>query len=187
MNFCCCHDFELDPVIEQINTNDVVAACFAVNPNKQDFYEKVAADFIRRIDGVVDFQNLPNNALSVLNGGVFPKKKLTELGGVSGAKTIDFQWKYGGVTFYASHKYTKERGGSQESAYKDLQNFISESANTTLRETFFIAIADGDYYLTENGQAGTRRIDRLEQLASSDKVHACTIDELEGLMKRLVR
>ena len=185
-NFCHLHGFESEDVIGQIKDNGIVAACFAVNPNRQNIYEKIAADFIKNIDGVNDFKALSSNDLIVVSGGVLPKREFKGAGGQAAAKTIDFKWRYGTLTFYASHKYTKESGGSQDNQYKDLQAFLKECIQTNSPDNHFVAVADGPYYQNRNGQAGVSRINRLKQLASNDKAHACTVCELEGLMKKIV-
>ncbi len=186
-NFCDLHGFQRDDVIEQINHNNVVAACFAVNPNRQNIYENIAARFIKDIDGVSEFEMLPTDRLVVVDGALIKKNDLRRAGGQAKAKTVDFKWQYAGLAFYASHKYTKETGGSQDNQYKDLQFFIAQCNPTILQNTHFIAIADGAYYQGRDGQAGVSRIDRLKQLASGDKVHACTICDLEALMQEIAR
>ncbi len=183
-NFCNLHGFTREHLIQQIESNHVVAACFAINPNKQNFYEKMAADFIKNIKGVKNFEMLSNNKLIVQNGAVIPKSALE--GGYPSAKTLDFRWMYQDMTFYASHKYTKQEGGSQENQHKDLREFISQAAPTSLRDTYFVAIADGAFYQMQDKQDGMSRIQKLKSLASSDKVFACTIGELENLMKQIV-
>ena len=184
-NFCQLHGFEKEEVLEQIETNNIVAACFAINPNKQNFYERTAGDFIEKINGVTEFEILPTNKLVVSNGAVTSKNDLDKQGGSTTAKTIDFTWKYGGAKFYASHKYTKQEGGAQGNQYKDLQAFITEARQTTLKNTYFIAIADGDFYLQNDRQAGMRRIEWLKNQASNS-VFACTICELEELMASII-
>ena len=82
-------------------------------------------------------------------------------------------------------KYTKASGGSQGSAYKDLQLFIGESNPSVLQNTYFVAIADGEFYQKLDGKAKTTRIQRLKDLANKSKVFACEITELEALMKNL--
>ena len=186
-NFCERFDVEKEQVIKEIKASTVVAAFFAKDPSKQNIYEKAAAEYIGRMSGVADFQNLPTNKLVISNGAVMEKRQLVEIGGASTAKTIDFEWKYEGKTFYASHKYTENSGGAQGSAYKDLQDFISEAVRTTARNTHFVAIADGGFYRTMDGQARSTRIKRLKDLASSKAVHACRIEELESLMKNIVK
>ena len=180
-NFCQLHGFEKEYILEQITTNDVVAACFSKNPNKQNFYEEIAADFIKEINGVTDFEKLPTNNLFVVSGGVMTKEELRRHGVSAVAKTIDFCWKYGDVQFYASHKYTKQEGGSQGNQYKDLQAFISAARGTNKENTCFVAIADGEFYLGKDGQSGKPRIRRLKDLVT-ENVFACTICELEKLM-----
>lgn len=184
-NFCSLHDVSRDHLMRQIQSNRIVAACFAINPNKQNFFEKTAAKHIGNISGVEKFETLPNNALVVMQGAVLDRRSLRAQGGTALAKTIDFKWEYRAATFYASHKYTKQEGGSQGSQYKDLQIFIEQARDTTLRDTFFMAIADGAFYSGQNGQAGASRMERLKALASGGKVFACGIDEIEALMKGL--
>ena len=96
-NFCNLHGFTREHLIQQIESNTVVAACFAINPNKQNFYEKMAADFIKTIEGVENFEMLSNNKLIVQNGAVFARSVLE--GGYPSAKTLDFRWKYQDMTF----------------------------------------------------------------------------------------
>lgn len=184
-SFCKLHGFEKERVIEEIATNEVVAALFAINPNKQNFYEKIAAQFIRGINGVEMFTELHTNEKILMSGAVLSATQLAEQGGSPNAKTIDFEWRYSDHTFYASHKYTKQSGGTQDSQYRELKMFIEEANKTTLTNTFFIAIADGEYYDQINGRANTKRIDRLKEIANKTKVFACNICELEELMKRI--
>ena len=184
-NFCNLHDFKEKDVRTLILKYDIVAALFAKNPNTQNFYEKTAAQYIKNIKGVVDFELLPSNKLVVAGGAVMEKKNWKVLGGRTRAKTIDFTWNYKGLVFYAAHKYTKQSGGSQGNQYKDLQNFIEEALPCTKHNTRFIAIADGDFYGGQNGLAGRSRIDYLKHLASNQVVYACTIDELERLLQKI--
>ena len=183
-NFCKLHGFTINAVEEEIENNPIAAAYFAINPNRQKFHEKAAADFIKNLAGVEDFKSLPSNKWAVVNGAVQAKKDLKKSGGYPSAKTIDFQWKYNNATFYASHKYTKEEGGSQGNQYKDLQSFIEAARHTVLQNTYFVAIADGEFYRRKNGQANMIRLERLKQLAGGGKVYACDINGLEDIMKR---
>ena len=129
---------------------------------------------------MTEFKKLPTNSTVIVNGAIMTKKQLRDHGGATEAKTIDFYWKYNGAEFYAAHKYTKEEGGSQGNQYKDLQTFIKQAGPTTKENTYFVAIADGEFYLQNDGQAGIPRIERLKNLASNN-VFACTICELEKL------
>ena len=185
-HFCKLHGFVRDEVKDQIKTNRIVAACFAKNPNKQNFYERAAGFFIKNIDGITDFELLPTNSLGVFSGAVMSKSELKERGGYAQAKTIDFRWRYRGFQFYAGHKYTKQEGGSQGNQYKDLQRFITEALPCSLSNVRFLAIADGEFYNGANGQAGMSRIEHLKSLASNGRVFACTINDIEELLPQIV-
>lgn len=188
-NFCKKHGFYEDDIIALIKSeskaSEIVRALFAKDPKKQNIFEKMACEFIKEM-GVDEFENLPNNELIVNNGAVIERKTFKSKGGTAQAKTIDFKWKYRGATFYASHKYTKEGGGAQDNQYKDLQAFIKDANPTTLANTYFIVIADGPYYNTRDAEMGKSRIDTLKSRAHAPAVHACTMGELEALMKKIV-
>ncbi len=145
-NFCRQHGFNREEIVANIESNRIVAAFFAKNPNKQNFYEKTAERFIRSLKGVSGFKGSRDQNKDLINGAVINKSTIQKSGGVSDAKTIDFEWNYSACKFYAYHKYTKEGGGSQDNQYKDLQVFIKHANMSTATHTYFIAIADGAYY-----------------------------------------
>lgn len=183
--FSILHGFTPKEIRNCLETCPPFRATFAKNPNKQNFYEKEAAKFIDNIQGVEKFVNLPNNDLAVMGGGVFKYQDIRAKGGTSKAKTIDFQWVYNGFDCFATHKYTAEAGGSQDSAYKDVQAFIEECNGCSLSQTLFFAIADGDYYDLLDSKVKVTRIERLKQLSNKSKVYACTINELETLLHQV--
>lgn len=183
-NFCELHGFLEDDVISAILENEMLAAKFAKDPKKRNIYEKVAAREIREIAGVENFLNLPSRAKYLLNGAVVGKKPE---GASTNVKTVDFEWDYNDYRFYASHKYTKDSGGAQDSAYKDIQSFIEEANKTTYSKTFFLAIADGLYYRGTDQQTNTTRMQRLKDLANRRMVFACDIHELPQLMSQLAK
>ena len=133
------------------------------------------------MNSIENFENLPNEALWIVHGGILSKTEKERSGSVAYAKTIDFKWEYTGKTFYASHKYTKESGGSQGSQYKDLRSFITEANKSVKKDVFFFAIADGEYYQKLDKEAEVKRIQRLKNEANRIKVYACAINELENL------
>ena len=137
----------------------------------------MSAKIIQNIKGVEDFQNLSNNSLYLVSGVVISKSEKDKGGFQSKTKTIDFYWKYKGKIFYASHKYTRQGGGSQDNQYKNLKEFIKQANDSNKKDEYFIAIADGEYY-QERG-----RIGNLKDDANNSKVcYACTTDELENLL-----
>lgn len=187
-NFCKLHGFDRDDVIEQIKNNEIMAALFAKNPNKQRLHEKLAAKFIESMPSVQNFIDLGNNAKGLIHGGVLSVKELKETGASPMTKTIDFEWKYKNFQFYACHKHTTAKsGGAQDNAYQEIQKFIEEANKSNLPNTFFVAIADGEFYGYKNGKANVLRIKRLKELANDRNVFACTINELEGLMKKIAK
>lgn len=184
--YCKRTGFDRNDVVREIEKNDYFRSTFAIDPKKQNLYENVAAGYIESIEGVTEFDKLSTGALYVSSGGVVTKAQKKQMGSASTTKTIDFTWKFAGKRFYASHKYTEQEGGMQGSQYKDLLAFIAEANKTTLSDTYFLAIADGDFYLRNNGQVGITRIANLKREANSSKgVYACDIDELEDLMIRI--
>ena len=183
-NFCEKFDMAEKEVLGQIKSNKVVACLFAIDPNKQNFYETTAAGFIEEIPGVNGFNKHCNKVIA--KGGVLTTNaELKASDTASATKEINFEWRFGGLQFYAYHKYTKEEGGAQDNQRRRLQTFIEGSNTTRLGKTHFIAIADGEYYqLTSKHQV--RRIDELKQSAQSERVHVCTINELEEILKQIV-
>lgn len=179
-NFCDLHGFTYDEVVSEIENNKIVAACFAIDPTKQNIYEKLAAACINNIPRVENFEMLPTNFLYVVDGELRQKNELA--GRYPKSKTIDFSWEYRGAQLYASHKYTKQVGGAQGNQYKDLQRFISDVNSVNMPNTYFIAIADGEFYDKQNGVAHSTRLEKLKSDANKQTVFACTIAELEELL-----
>ena len=161
-------------IIKDIQKCDTAIIPFAKNPAKQNFYENTACQMIQNMIGVENFQKLPNHSTYVCNDSSIQREELKTY---PTAKTIDFKWEYKDYTIYASHKYTKDSGGSQDNQYKDLQEFIKQSRDTKLPKVIFIAIADGDYYMSENGRAGTTKMEHLASLCTR-KVIACRMENL---------
>lgn len=118
--------FNLSPefVLQKIVDDNIFALNFAIKPNNQTFHQRKAEDFIKQFPLINDFKALPSggdNSLFVLNGTVIQKKNLTSK---TNSKSLDFYWTYTyknkNLKFYASHKYTKCNGGSQDNQYNDL-------------------------------------------------------------------
>jgi len=134
---------------------------------------------------VSNFKDLPSSKYDVIKGEIMTRKEVKEKKLYSRAKTIDFYWEYRNCKFWAAHKYTKQEGGAQGNQYRELQEFLLQSKGNRSNNTFFIAIADGDFYQGNNGKAGVLRIDKLKELADEPNIAACVIDDLENLMKKI--
>ena len=129
-NFCDLYGFSEQEVRDAILREPILVAYFAKDPRKQKCDEKLAADFIEKIDGITDFRVLPSSgeeALCVARGKIHKPSAIS-----SEAKSIDFYWKYKEREFYAMHKYTKDAngGGSQGSVYKEIEGFVSQAHQT---------------------------------------------------------
>ena len=184
--FCDKCDESFEGVRAKILEDSLFAIFFAKDPSKQRFHEKLVAQYIEGLPIVEEFRVLPNSALVIVEGSVKQQKEAQEEGLRSLTKTIDFQWRCQGKRFYASHKYTKEGGGAQENQYKDLRAFLEEANKSRESHTYFLAIADGDFYKGKNGHSGMTKIQSLKSLANNAKgVFALTIEELEGFLERL--
>ncbi len=176
-------DFVVESIEEKIRKDEVFRAVFAKDPGKQKIHENIAARFIEQMQGVVGFQQLGHDALVVFGGRVETRKAVLAAGAGATAKTIDFEWISNGRKIYASHKYTKQSGGAQDNQYKDLQLFIREANESNLKDTYFLAIADGDYYLTTDRGTGGTKMERLKDISNKRNVFALSIDELEDWIK----
>ncbi len=172
-------------VIKKIQNDLMFRAFFAKDPAKQKIHENIAAEFIASLPGVKKFNHLGNAELFVLRGGVLSRDEYKKSGATTKAKTIDFCWLVGKKTVYASHKYTRSSGGAQDNQYADLQEFIREANESNLPNTYFLAIADGDYYKTNDSTAGVSKLNRLKRLANKRNVFAISMVELEAWLKNI--
>ena len=163
-----------------IKEEPIALSMFSKDPTKQNTHERIAADYIRNMQGVKNFKKLNNNELYVASGQVISKDQAQ----LSKAKTIDFYFEYKEYKIYVSHKHTTEEGGAQDNQYKDLQQFVLECGGGTDSKKVFIAIADGKYYEGNNGKAGVSKMDNLKSKCTQS-VKVCAIYQLEEVLKKL--
>ena len=177
-------DFAVSEVEKKIRKDEMFRAFFAKDPGKQKIHENIAARFIERISGVKSFKQLSHDSLVVLGGMISSREEALRRGAASTPKTIDFSWEYKGKTIYASHKFTKESGGAQDNQYKDLQGFIREANESGLKNTFFLAIADGAYYRLNHRGSDKTKLEHLKGIANRRNVFALSSDDLETWLKK---
>lgn len=67
---------------------------------------------------------------------------------------------------------------------KNLQSFIEEARSSKEKNTYFIAIADGDYYATPNGTSGNSKMCTLRSNCTPI-VKACSVYDLEKTLESL--
>jgi len=176
-----------DEVFAVIRDSRLYRAEFIKDPKRQNLYERVAAEAIKNMPGVEEFVHYGTNELELVDG--VPKKRSGEHGAEPGlAKTIDFGWRRGGFRYFASHKYTKERGGAQDNQYRDVLAFIKEANKNSDAGCVFVAIADGEYYDFVDAGSKLKKINVLKQNAvAKSGVYAVRISELVGLMDSMRR
>jgi hypothetical protein len=165
---------DYNEVRQLILTHDFFAEGFAKDPAKQNIYEKLAADYIKSIDIVENFKNLPNSSkMFVVDGEVTNQRD-------NDVKSIDFTFNVGEYNFYCSHKYIKAlNGGAQDNQYNDIRNFLRNCDKKSEGDNFFLAICDGPYF--------TSKLETLNNDFGSDNVKAITIDELEDLLTEITK
>ena len=185
---------DYNEVRQLILTHDFFAEGFAKDPAKQNIYEKLAADYIKSIDIVENFKNLPNSSKMFVVDGEITSQRDNDV------KSIDFTFSVGDYNFYCSHKYIKAlNGGAQDNQYNDIRNFLrncngptksqirggkldellGKSEEDKLNNDFFLAICDGPYF--------TSKLETLNNDFGSDNVKAITIDELEDLLTEITK
>lgn len=194
--FCLKFNLEYEYVSKRIITDDLFILHFIKEPNKQSFHQNFAFNYIKSIQGISNAKILPNNgdkAFYLVNGQIISGANLTSN---SKVKSIDFFWNYTdshGVinNCYATHKYTKENGGSQNNQFKDVETFFDDAAKYRYNVTneppaYFFAICDGDYY-KQSFKGVTSRIEYLNQnyKTSANRIQALDINELELYLKTI--
>jgi hypothetical protein len=129
-------------IINKILVDDMFAETFAIDPAKQNIYEKTAAKFISGLEFVENFQNLPATAKLFVKEGEITNNRNKTL------KSIDFIWSHKELEFFATHKYTGNgTGTTQKHQYVEVRdNFLMNCKNIKNPNHFFLAILDGPYY-----------------------------------------
>jgi hypothetical protein len=87
--------------------------------------------------------------------------------------SMSIKWITHNIQCYASHKYTKESGGTQDSQYKEQLSLLRSFQRRTQGNIAFFVICDGKFYNNE----------KIKQLHSLTRLHkpysfACHIDEV---------
>ncbi len=170
--------FSRESVEEKIENDVMFAAHFAIEPRRQGIHEHAAAEWLEKLEGVENFVKLPKSgplALYITSDGEVRKGMKR-----APSKSLDFHWRVGKRHYFASHKYTFEGGGNQDSQFKEMKDLLekfqkgSASPNIAL-----LVIADGPYY-TESKMAELRRFTR----SSAPLSHALSIDQIPSVIER---
>lgn len=160
-----------------LNEKNVIEKCNNIVRNT------IAGKYISSLEFVKNFQILPqlgSNSLYLDNGKILSGKELKNKS--KETKSIDFYWEVGNNKFYATYKYTHEDGGAQDNQYIDVQTFLKNAFNNDDKNTYFLAICDGDYYLHKDTQTNCRtRIERLNKICGKTSF-AMQINELKEFL-----
>lgn len=172
-NFAEKWSFEEKYIMNELKTNELLLLSFVKEPGKQTFHQHFAAKYLSSLPLIENFEQLPsggNEALYVVNGKIVKGKDKDDQ---KTGKSIDFKWEYTfngkNLTFYATHKYTKSAGGSQDNQYKDVQEFHTESRNCINENILLLSITDGPYYLLKETSVKKQNLTKLEYLSKQYK------------------
>lgn len=172
-NFAEKWSFEEKYIMNELKTNELLLLSFVKEPGKQTFHQHFAVKYLSTLPLIENFEQLPsggNEALYVVNGKIVKGKDKDDQ---KTGKSIDFKWEYTfngkNLTFYATHKYTKSAGGSQDNQYKDVQEFHTESRNCINENILLLSITDGPYYLLKETSVKKQNLTKLEYLSKQYK------------------
>lgn len=147
--------FSQADVENKIADDDMFAAHFAKEPRRTGLHENEAAEWLKRLDQVKEFARLPKsgeNAVYISSDGEVRQNMAR-----APSKSLDFRWRTGKFTVYASHKYTREGGGNQDSQYNEILHLLTMFQRARESEdVVLLAIVDGPYYTKS-------RMDRLHR------------------------
>lgn len=153
------HGLPFELVRHKFCTDDIFSYTFGIPPKKQTFHELAARQFLAALPLFEGFSKPPaggkNSLMLTPMGTVMTKEELGS--GASSSRSVDFAWHFEHesstdkrpriLRAYASHKYTVGSGGSQDSARKELLQFLANAAyQAKPGDRLFVAIADGDHY-----------------------------------------
>jgi len=149
--------FTFDQVKAKIKQDEMFRCCFIKDPSRQNFAEKEVEKYLKTIHGVQNLKKLPTagpKALYILSDGEMVSGISLEQGSKSeqeSTKSLDFflNWTSSSnntYSIYITHKYTYEKGGSQDNQYFDALKFLKNASLNQLKDHVFIALLDGEYY-----------------------------------------
>src|SRR5581483_2106597 len=121
---------EPETVWSKVQDDWLFALQFVKDPIRQTLHQRLAAEFIKSNlqPLVADFAELPSGGAAakwLISGMVMPQADYKRGGADKQARTVDFEWRLPietadgrSLRFYASHKFTKDEGGTQNNQYE---------------------------------------------------------------------
>ena len=164
------------------NPKGPLAATLAKEARRQNIHERAAADYIRGLPHVNNFEKLNSqgrNALYITSDGQIVSGE--ELGQATRpSKSIDFRWETRGITCYAAQKYTREGGGNQDNQFLELETLLTNFLPRRNNATALFVLVDGPYY-TETRLTQLRGLVRMQSPFS----YVTSVNELVLLLESM--
>ena len=185
-------DLPYNFVKRKIITDNIFALDFAVDPSRQTYHEEYAYKFINENPFIENMERLPQSnkgALYIINGSLVEWTKLTAENKSENVKALDFKWNIIGknekiYTIFASHKYTKEEGGSQDNQFHDLCTSMKHAKICKNPNTYFLAIGDGPYYQKKKINNLTR-LEYMNQEFGNERCIALTSNDIDEFIDKI--
>lgn len=188
-NFAERFDYDEALVWKRMNDDFMFALTFAKDPGRQTIHQTIAADYIKKLPTIDQFEILPaggNKALYCCDGNVVGKDKI----GDKAIKSIDFKWTYifknKELMFYATHKHTDGAGGAQDNQFNDVVNFQENAKKCNEKNIFLLSITDGEYYMGTYNKNGTIYGNKIEFLDTAFRGRRNAATNSNGLLKKII-
>ena len=143
-----------------------------------DNYIDKTRDSIRQKDELQNIlQKIPVSSLEISRG--FEKLKDSDI-------KFNIKFKIKDIEFICHYKQLNCSGGAQDTSYNNLIAFIKNTTKEHVAEknTIFLAICDGDYYLQKDSKTGDEtKIKRLQRLTDGKTSFVLNIQELSGFLR----
>jgi|APSaa5957512535_1039671.scaffolds.fasta_scaffold77794_2 hypothetical protein len=178
-------DFTIEEVKDEIKKNSMLTRFFLKDPIRQNMYETVVSEYIKKIEGVIHFGKPSPDLYITTDRKLISKNEIKRQNLEAACKSIDFYWEYEGKKIYAYHKYAKEPGGHQDNQYEDLLKFIQIANSLNIDNAIFLAIADGDYFNSNDGKVDKKRMDNLRDTANKRNTFGLTSEEIKITLNNL--
>ena len=155
----------------EANPRGPLAAVLATDARRQNIHEEAAANFIRQLDNVKEFRELPRQGRGVHyiaeDGQIILRNQLRSRE-PRPSEAIDFTWQTEDITCYASQKYTREGGGNQDSRFDETVRLLSNFRQNLDENVALFVILDGAYF-TDN------RLKQLQELVKDEGPHSYVV------------
>ena len=152
INWAARYGYDKEEVEQKILEDDMFASCFAKDPIKQNYTEKIAEQLL----GV---KHLPNNGISFSKEGELCNGCFSD-----NSKSVDFIRD----NTYITQKYTRGNGGAQDNQYRDVIQFLTYGS----KQHKVAAYIDGSYYTDE------KRSELKKLFADNPNVQICSLGDL---------